>query len=230
MTPSVVGCGMEQATLTPPSTLVLRRASCCCLDRQPMRNLPDGSGRCDRMGPMVRWNRLAVLGPLSRKLATPVPRSSSTTGCCRNVGGGWLPCRRKGRPAGVGFAFSVVFSLAISVSVSFGFSIGVLGKTLALARRAFLFSLRASEVSLSMFTSSSSVLFLILFGVFVIFMVVFVQLPTELSSFTGRTPESLPKSPSDHMVPTLVVALPLLLLSYTYFNYNFTVFVLSLSL
>ena len=30
---------------------------------------------------------LAVLGPLSRKLATPVPRSSSTTGCCRNVGG-----------------------------------------------------------------------------------------------------------------------------------------------
>ena len=142
MTPSVVGCGMEQATLTPPSTLVLTRASCCCLDRQPMRNLPDGSGRCDRMGPMVRWNRLAVLGPLSKKLATPVPRSSSTTGCCRNVGGGWLPCRRKGRPAGVGFAFSVVFYLAISVSVSFGFSIGVSGKSLALARRAFLFSLR----------------------------------------------------------------------------------------
>ena len=144
MTPSVVGCGMEQATLTPPSTLVLTRASCCCLDRQPMRNLPDGSGRCDRMGPMVRWNRLAVLGLLSKKLATPVPRSSSTTGCCRNVGGGWLPCRRKGRPAGVGFAFSVVFSLAISVSVadfsvSFGFSIGVLGTSLALARRAFLF-------------------------------------------------------------------------------------------
>ena len=142
MTPSVVGCGMEQATLTPPSTLVLTRASCCCLDRQPMRNLPDGSGRCDRMGPMVRWNRLAVLGPLSRKLATPVPRSSSTTGCCRNVGGGWLPCRRKGRPAGVGFAFPVVFSLASSVSVtdfsvSFGFSIGVLGTSLALARRAF---------------------------------------------------------------------------------------------
>ena len=42
-----------------------------------------------------------------------------------------------------------------------------------------------------------------------------------MSSFTGRTPESLPKSPSDHMVPTLVVALPLLLLSYTYFNYSF---------
>ena len=81
-----------------------------------------------------------------------------------------------------------------------------------------------------MFTSSSSVLFLILLGVFVIFMVVLVQLPTELSSFTGRTPESLPKSPSDHMVPTLVVALPLLLLSYTYFNYSFTIFVLSLSL
>ena len=112
MTPSVVGSGMEQATLTPPSTLVLRRASCCCLDRQPMRNLLDGSGRCDRMGPIsVRWNRLAVLGPLSRKLATPVPRSSSTTGCCRNVGGGWLPCRRKGRPAGVGFGFSLVFFL-----------------------------------------------------------------------------------------------------------------------
>ena len=74
MTRSVVGCGMEQATLTPPSTLVLRRASCCCLDRQPMRNLPDGSGRCDSMGPMVHWNRLAVLGPLSRKLANPVPR------------------------------------------------------------------------------------------------------------------------------------------------------------
>ena len=91
---------------------------------------------------MVRWKRLAVLGPLSRKLATPVPRSSSTTGCCRNVGGGWLPCRRKGRLAGVGFAFSVVFSLAISVSVSFGFSIGVLGKSLALARQAYLFSLR----------------------------------------------------------------------------------------
>ena len=178
MTPSVVGCGMEQATLTPPSTLVLTRASCCCLDRQPMRNLPDGGGRCDRMGPMVRWNRLAVLGPLSKKLATPVPRSSSTTGCCRNVGGGWLLCRRKGRPAGVGFAFSVVFSLAISVSVadfsvSFGFSIGVLGTSLALARRAFLFSLLRrctkslpSEVSLSMFTSSSSVLFLILFWCF----------------------------------------------------------------
>ena len=78
-----------------------------------------------------------------------------------------------------------------------------------------------------MFTSSSSVLFLILFGVFVRFMVVFVQFPTELSSFTGRTPESLPKSPSDHTVPTLVVALPLLLLSYTYFNYNFTVFSLA---
>ena len=83
---------------------------------------------------------LAVLGPLSRKLATPVPRSSSTTGCCRNVGGGWLPCRRKGRPAGVGLGFSVIFSLAISVSVtdfsvSFDFSIGVLGKSLALARR-----------------------------------------------------------------------------------------------
>ena len=102
MTPSVVGCGMEQATLTPPSTLVLRRASCCCLDRQPMRNLPDGSGRCDRMGPMVRWNRFAVLGPLFRKLATPVPRSSSTTGCCRNVVAvGALPAKRSTGRGGV---------------------------------------------------------------------------------------------------------------------------------
>ena len=86
-----------------------------------------------------------------------------------------------------------------------------------------------------MFTSSSSVLFLILFGVLERSIVVFVQFPTKLSAFTGRTPESLHKSPSDHMVPTLVMALPLLLLSYTYFNYtyfnyNFTVFVLSLSL
>ena len=48
-----------------------------------------------------------------------------------------------------------------------------------------------SEVSLSMFTSSSSVLFLILFGVLVRFMVVFVQFPTKLSSFTGRTPDDL---------------------------------------
>ena len=116
-------------------------------------------------------------------------------------------------------------------------SVCVLEQSLALARRAFLFSLRRrckkslpSEVSLSMFTSSSSVLFLILFGVLVRFMVVFIHFPTKLSSFTGRTPESLHKSPSDHIVPTLVVALPLLLLSYTYFNYNFTVFVLSLSL
>ena len=38
--------------------------------------------------------------------------------------------------------FQWFFSLAISVSVSFDFSIGVLGKSLALARRAFLFSLR----------------------------------------------------------------------------------------
>ena len=200
------------------------------------------------MGVAIGWalwfvgTELAVLGPLSRKLATPVLRSSSTTGCCRNVGGGWLPCRRRGRPAGAGFGFSLVFSLAISVSVSdfpvsFYFSVCVLELSLALARRAFLLSLRRrckkslpSEVSVSMFTSSSSVLFLILFGVLVRFMVVFVQFPTELSSFTGRTPESLPKSPSDHTVLTLVVALPLLLLSYTYFNYNFTVFVLFLSL
>ena len=125
---------------------------------------------------MVRWNRLAVLGPLSRKLATPVPRSSSTTGCCRNFGGGWLPCRRKGRPAGAGFGFSLVFFLAISVSVSdfpvsFGFFVCVLELSLALSWRAFLFSLRRrckkslpSEVSLSTFISLSSVLFLILFG------------------------------------------------------------------
>ena len=146
---------------------------------------------------MVRWNRLGCPWPLSRKLATPVPRSSSTMGCCRNVGGGWLPCRRKGRPAGAGFGFSLVFfSMAISVSVSdfpvsLDFSVWFLELSLALARGAFLLSLRRrckkslpSEVSLSTFTSSSSVLFLILFGVFVRFMVVFVQLPTELSSFT----------------------------------------------
>ena len=150
-----------------------------------------------------------------------------------------LPAKRStGRG---GFRFFGIFFLGYfcfsDFSVSFDFSIGVLGKSLALARRAFLFNLRRrctkslpSEVSLSMFTSSSSVLFLILFGVFVRFMVVFVQFPTELSSFTGRMPESLRKSPSDHMVPTLVVALPLLLLSYTYFNYNFTILVLSLSL
>ena len=150
-----------------------------------------------------------------------------------------LPAKRStGRG---GFWFSLVFRLAISVSisdfpVSFDFFVCVLEQSLALARRAFSFSLRRrckktlpSEVSLSMFTSSSSVLFLILFGVLVRFMVVFVQFPTKLSSFTGRTPESLHKSPSDHMVSTLVVALSLLLLSYPYSNYNFTVFVLSLS-
>ena len=191
---------------------------------------------------MVHWNRLTVLGPLSRKLATPVPRSSSTTGCCRNGSGSWLPCQRKGRLAGAGFGFSLVFSLAISVSVSdfpvsFDFSVCVLEQSLALTQQAFLFSLHGRckkslplDVSLSMFTSSSSILFLILFSVLVRFMVVFVQFPTKLSSFTGRTPESLHKFPSDHMVLTLVMALPLLLLSYTYFNYNFTVFVLSLSL
>ena len=66
--------------------------------------------------------------------------------------------------------FSLVFSLAISVSVSgfpvsFDFSVCVSELSLALARGAFLFSLRRrckkslpSEVSLSMFTSSSSVL------------------------------------------------------------------------
>ena len=148
-----------------------------------------------------------------------------------------LPAKRStGRG---GFWFFVVFSLAISVSVSvndfpvsFDFSVCVLEQSLALARRAILFSLRRrctkslpSEVSLSMFISSPSVLFLILFGVLVRFMVVFVQFPTKLSSFIGRTPESLHKSPSDHMVPTLVVALPLLLLSYTHFNYNFVVVV-----
>ena len=174
MTPSVVGCGMEQATLTPPSTLVLRRASCCCLDWHPMRNLPDSSGRCDRMGLTVGWNRLAILGPLSMKLATPVPRCSSTTGCCRN-GGGWLSCRQKGWLAGEGFDFSFGLLLAVSVSpasdfsVSFvDFSVCFLELSLALAWWAFLFSLRQhcwkslpSKISLLTFTSSSSVLFLI---------------------------------------------------------------------
>ena len=176
MTPSVVGCGMEQAMLTPPSTLVLRRASCCCLDRQPMRNLPDSSGCCDRMGHTAGWNRLAILGPLSVKLATPVPRCSSTTGCCRNVGGGLLPCRQKVWPAGAGFDFSFGLLLAVSVSpasdfsVSFvDFSVCFLELSLALARWTFLFSLCRRcwkslplKISLSTFTSSSSVLFLFL--------------------------------------------------------------------
>ena len=124
---------------------------------------------------MVRWNRLGCPWPLSRKLATPVPRSSSTMGCCRNVGGGWLPCRRKGRPAGAGLGFSLAISVSVSdFPVSFDFSVCILELSLALARRAFLFSLRRrckkslpSEVSISTFTSSSSVLFLILFGVLV---------------------------------------------------------------
>ena len=99
------------------------------------------------VGVATGW-ALRFVGPLSRKLATPVPRSSSTTECCRNGGGGWLPCRRKGRPAGAGFGFSLVFSLAVSVSVSdfsvsfVDFSVCVLELSLALARRAFLFSLR----------------------------------------------------------------------------------------
>ena len=182
-----------------------------------MRNLPDGSGRCDRMGPAVRWNRLAVFGPLSRKLATPVPRSSSTTGCCRNVGGGWLPCWRKGRLAGAGFCFLFGLLSAFSVSpvndfsVSFvDFSVSFLELSLALARQAFLFSLRQhcwkslpSEISLSTFMSSSSVLFLILSDAFEKSTVVLVQFPRKLSSFTGRTPEMLQGFPSDHMVPTL---------------------------
>ena len=68
--------------------------------------------------------------------------------------------------------------MAISVSVSdfpvsLDFSVWFLELSLALARGAFLLSLRRrckkslpSEVSLSTFTSSSSVLFLILLGVF----------------------------------------------------------------
>ena len=198
-----------------------------------MRNLPDGSARCDSMGPTVRWNRLAVLGPLSRKLATPVPWSSSTTGCCRNGGGGWLPCRRKGWPTGAGFGFSFGLLLAVSVSpvcdfsVSFvNFSVCFLELSLALSRRAFLFGLLRccwkslpSEISLSTFTSSSSVLFLILFNVFEKSIVVLIQFPRKLSSFTGRTPETLRGSLSNHMVPILVLALPLLL-GYTYFPCN----------
>ena len=49
--------------------------------------------------------------------------------------------------------------------------------------------------------------------------VVLVQFPRKLSSFTGRTPETLRGSLSDHMVLTLVLAIPLLL-GYTYFPYN----------
>ena len=110
----------------------------------------------------------------------------------------------------------------------------VLWNSLPWARRAFSFSLRRlpSEVSLSMFTSSSSVLFLILFSKIhscicpVSYQVVIVHW------------ESLHESPSDHMIPTIVVALPLLLLSYPYpYFYLATptlttilVFVLSLSL
>ena len=114
-----------------------------------------------------------------------------------------LPAKRStGRG---GFWFFVIFSLAFSVSVSnfpvsFDFSVCVLEQSLALAQRAFLFSLHwrckkslPSEVSLSMFTTSSSVLFLILFGVLVRFMVVLVQFPAKLSLFTGRTPELLQK-------------------------------------
>lgn len=44
MTPSVDGFVFEQDMLTPASTFTLRRVSCCCLDQQLMRNLPDGSG------------------------------------------------------------------------------------------------------------------------------------------------------------------------------------------
>ena len=132
-----------------------------------------------------------------------------------------LPAKRStGRG---GFCFFGGFFLGYFCFRFFWLFYRCFGEKFSFSPTGFLFSLRRcwtkslpSEVSPSMFTSSSSVLFLILFGVFVIFMVVLVQLPTELSSFTGRTPESLPKSPSDHMVPTLVVALPLLLLSYAY--------------
>ena len=64
-------------------------------------------------------------------------------GCCKNVGGGWLPCRRKGRPAGAGLGFSLAISVSVSdFPVSFDFSVCILELSLALARRAFLFSLR----------------------------------------------------------------------------------------
>ena len=57
------------------------------------------------------------------------------------------------------------------------------------------------------------------FDVFEKSILVLVQFPRKLLSFTGRTPETLRGSLSDHMVPTLVLALPLLL-GYTYFPCN----------
>ena len=50
----------------------------------------------------------AVLGPLSMKLATPVPRSSSTTGCCINVGGG-CPASEKVDRSGRVLVFRLVY-------------------------------------------------------------------------------------------------------------------------
>ena len=46
------------------------------------------------------------------------------------------------------------------------------------------------------------------FDVFEKSILVLVQFPRKLLSFTGRTPETLRGSLSDHMVPTLVLALP----------------------
>ena len=88
MTPSADGFGFEQDMLTPASTFTLRRVSRCSLDQQLMRNLPDGSGCCDRMGPMVCSKRFAVTGPFSVKIADPILRSYKITGCCKKVGGG----------------------------------------------------------------------------------------------------------------------------------------------
>ena len=64
-----------------------------------MRNLPDGSGCCDRMGPMVCSKRFAVsvTGPFSVKIADPILRSSKITGCCKKVGGDWLTLKKKKR-------------------------------------------------------------------------------------------------------------------------------------
>ena len=116
---------------------------------------------------------------MKTRIRTRITKYSSTgLLALRDVAETWLVALPAKRSTGRGrFWFFVSFSLAISVSVSdfpvsFDFSVCVLELSLALARRAFLFSLRRrcrkslpSEVSLSTFTSSPSVLFLILFGV-----------------------------------------------------------------
>ena len=85
----------------------------------------------------------------------------------------------------IGLLLAVSVSPVNDFSVSFvDFYVSFLELSLALARQAFLFSLRLkslpSEISPSTFTSSSSVLFLILFDVFEKSIVVFVQFPLKI--------------------------------------------------